>query len=137
MLSDLGRVERLVGHAQGLGVVLLLSDYELPKIDGTGDAGGVGVIETHAVDVAVVRDAPHIDGFWGVGEEAHSLEPSVPEGLVDCDGNPILGELVEDRSQNVHACIFPESALVVEQFVADDVGHSRQFAVGTLLVELH
>ena len=66
MLSDLGRVERLVGHAQGLGVVLLLSDYELPKIDGAGDAGGVGVIETHAVDVAVVvmRRILIIFGRW-------------------------------------------------------------------------
>jgi hypothetical protein len=71
------------------------------------------VIETHVVDVAVVRDAPHIDGFWCVGEEAHSLQSSVPEGLVDCDGDPILGELVKDRSENVHACIFPESAFVI------------------------
>jgi hypothetical protein len=44
---------------------------------------------------------------------------------------------MEDWSEQVHTCIFPESALVVKQFVADDVGHGRQFAVGTLLVELH
>ena len=52
--------------SSGLGVVLLLPDYELPEIDGASGSGGVGVIETHAVDVAVVvmRRILIIFGRW-------------------------------------------------------------------------
>ena len=73
MLSDLSWVEGLVRHAQYLWVVLLLPDDELPKVDWASDAGGVGMVNSHAVDVAVVCDAPHIFYFWGIGEEAHPL----------------------------------------------------------------
>lgn len=95
------------------------------------------MVDAHAIEVAVVGDPPHVLDSRGVREEAHSLQPTVPEGLIDCDDDLILGELIEDRSKHVHTSILPETALVVEQLVPDNVGDRCQLVVRTVLVEVY
>ena len=135
MLGNLGGVEGFIRHAKEIRVILLLADDELPEVDGPGDGGGVPVVDAHAVDVAVVGHPPHVLDLGLVSEEAHALQPAVAEGLVDGDDDLVGQELIEDGPQHVHACVLPEAALVVEDFVAHDVRHGSQLVEGTLLVE--
>ena len=135
MFSHLSGVEGLIRHAEDVGVVLLLAHDELPEIDRASDGRCIALVNTHAVNVTVVSDAPHVLDFRHVGKEAHPLQPAVPEGLVHCDHNLETSELVEDGPKHVHPRVLPEAAAVVKQLVPDYISHSRQLVVRTLFVE--
>lgn len=78
-------------------MVLLLAHDELSKVNRTRDTRGVTIIQAHSIYVSVVCDAPHVLYFGRICEEAHALQPSIPEGLVHSDGDLVASELVKDR----------------------------------------
>lgn len=78
-------------------MVLLLAHNELSKVNRACDARGVTIIQAHSIYISVVGDAPHVLNFRSVCEEAHALQPPIPEGLVHSDRDLVASELVEDR----------------------------------------
>jgi hypothetical protein len=64
------------------------------------------------------------------------LQPAIAEGFIDGNDNFVSCEFVEDGSKEVHACVFPESALVVEYLMPHDVSDSGEFVVGAVGVEV-
>jgi hypothetical protein len=135
VLAHLSWVEGVVRKAQHVGVVLLLPDEELPEVDGAGNGRRIAVVNTHSVEVAEVCDSPHILDFGSISEEAHTLKPTIPEHLVDSNGDLIGEKTIEDGSENVHASVLPEATFVKENFMAHYVGNCGQLGVGTCFVE--
>jgi hypothetical protein len=135
VLRHLRGIEGVVGKAQYAGVRLLLPDEELPKVNWAGDGRGIAMINSHPVEVPIVGYAPHVLDFGGVGEKTHALEPAVAEGLVDRDSDLVGSELIENRTEEVHAGIFPESSFMVEDLVAEDVGDGGQLVIRAVFGE--
>ena len=81
------------------------------------------MVDPHAIEVAVVGGSPEVLEFGSVGKEAHALQPTISESLIDCDGDVVGEELVEDGSEHVHTCILPEPSLMVEDLVSHDISN--------------
>lgn len=94
------------------------------------------MIDSHSIDISIVCDSPHVFYFWGVGEEAHSLEPAISKSFVDGYCYLVFGKFIENRAEHVHACIFPEASFVVEKFMANNISDCGQFVIGTTFVEI-
>lgn len=58
------------------------------------------------------------------------------EGLVSCQSQFILPEVIEDWPEKIHSCVFPEPSESEESLVPEDVRHGGKLVVGTAFVEL-
>lgn len=137
MLRPLSRVGVFVGHKEEVRVILLLTDDQITEIDGSSNHHRVNVVDSHAVGVAEVGNAPHVFEFGHVGEEAHTLQPAIAEGFIDRDGQLEGQKFIENGSEQIHPSIFPKPPILVKQLMPKDVGNCSQFVVGTPFVELY
>ena len=63
------------------------------------------------------------------------MKPAIPNVLVDRYDQLVLEKIVRNGTEQVHACIFPKTALPIEDFMSQDVSDSSQFVVRRMLVE--
>lgn len=82
-----------------------------------------------------VVDASQSRVLLDIGEEAHALEPTMPEGLVSRQSQFVFPEVIENWPEKIHGCVFPEPSKSVEGLVPEDVCHGGELVVGTAAIE--
>lgn len=94
MLSQLCRVKSLVGKNQNLWIVLLVTIDQLPEVNWSCDVHRVGVVDPHPIQIFKVSDTVKGGVLFDIAKEAHSLQPTVPEGFISSQHQLILPEVV-------------------------------------------
>lgn len=121
-------VKYLKGKHQNVRTVLLHAVDYLPEVERTSDVQSDVGVDLHSVDVTIASDSPQVVDLGCVCEETHALVPSMPERPLSPDHQLILQELVEHRLEEIHPSVSPESALMVQDLMAHDIGDSGQLA---------
>ena len=109
----MGRVESLIGEAQDIRLELFLSNDKLSEIDRSCNTRGIAMVDSHAVDISVISNSPHILNLRNISKETHSLQPSISEHLVRSYHDLVLQKLIKNWSQHIHTSILPKSTLVI------------------------